>query len=218
MDRIERELPIFPLNVVLFPTMVLPLRIFEERYKAMLHDCLAADSRFGVALIKEGREVGGPAVPYDVGTMARISRVTPLESENFNILMLGERRFRLLGITQRDPYLKGPVRLIAEEVGEPPPGAEEEASIRQMLEQYLRVLLGLRGGWVREVPSPSDPVELSFLMGAVLRGDNLMRQRILEASTARERLAMLTPLLRQAYHRTRATLEERLSLQGPRLN
>ena len=66
------ELPIFPLGTVLFPGMPLPLHIFEERYKRMIGRCLDGDRAFGVTLLKSGREVGGPAIPHEVGTIARI--------------------------------------------------------------------------------------------------------------------------------------------------
>ena len=61
------RLPLFPLNVVMFPNTSIPLQIFEDRYKQMLRDCLDGDSRFGVTLIKEGAEVGDPATPHPVG-------------------------------------------------------------------------------------------------------------------------------------------------------
>ena len=65
MPSAERILPLFPLNSVLFPGESIPLQIFEDRYKQMLKDCLNADSRFGIVLIKSGREVGSPAEPHN---------------------------------------------------------------------------------------------------------------------------------------------------------
>jgi Lon protease-like protein len=73
------ELPIFPLNVVLFPGMPLPLHIFEERYKSMINRCIQAGHAFGVVLIREGQEVGPPARPHDVGTTAVIAVERPAE-------------------------------------------------------------------------------------------------------------------------------------------
>ena len=73
MSPEERSLAIFPLNTVLFPDVALPLQIFEERYKIMLQDCLDSDSRFGIVLIKAGAEVGEPAIPHSVGTMASLT-------------------------------------------------------------------------------------------------------------------------------------------------
>ena len=70
----ERWLPLFPLNLVLFPDMTIPLNIFEERYKLMINSCLENDSKFGVVLIKAGQEVGSPAITDSTGTVAYIAR------------------------------------------------------------------------------------------------------------------------------------------------
>jgi len=218
MEPLESEISLFPLHLVLFPTMVLPLRIFEERYKLMLRACLEADRQFGVVLIKEGEEVGTPAIPYTVGTLARIHQVTPVEDGQFHLLVMGERRFHLLEVTEQYPYLKGRVQFVHEEIGEPQPTSEEIGAVRQALEKYLRSLLGLRGGWTREVPSPTDPVGLSFYLGAVLGGEATERQRILEAPTARERLALLTPLLQRENEHVQAVLKERVTPKGESLN
>ena len=219
MNEAVSELPLFPLNVVLFPQMMLPLHIFEERYKEMARTCLEQNSRFGVVLIREGQETGEPAIPHNVGTSARIARATPLEEGRMNIITLGERRFRLEEVCQWRPYLKGRVRFFdPEDVGEPRPTVEMIETLRATLEQYLRALLGLRGGWVRQVESPTDPVDLSFYIPAVLRGENHVRQRILEAPTALERLDLLTPLLRAANDRTRVELEKHASRHEAHLN
>ena len=218
MNTTDRELPLFPLNVVLFPNMIVPLHIFEERYKEMLQACLDSDSRFGVVLIKQGQEVGGPAIPYATGTVARITRTTPQEDGTINVLAMGERRFHIRHIIREQPYITALVSLPEEPAGDPPPTADEIQPLRSDLEEYLRTLLGLRGGWVREVASPTDPVELSFYIGSVLRGDNQERQRILEAPTARERIRLLTPLLRREHQRIRGQLEERITPKGALLN
>ena len=219
MEQATQEIPLFPLNVVLFPRMMLPLHIFEERYKEMINGCLASDSRFGVVLIKEGQEVGETAVPHDVGTVAHITRVTSLDQGRMNLVTLGERRFRLEEVTQRQPYLKGHVRFFEPEpVGEPTPTTQSIEALRRMLDAYLKSLLGLRGGWVREVNSPTDPVELSFYIATVLRDENDPLQRILEAPAAVERLELLTPLLNEASKQTRRKLEIRLAGRMGRSN
>lgn len=218
MDTTDRELPLFPLNIVLFPRMMMPLHVFEDRYKAMVQACLDSDSRFGVVLIKQGQEVGGSATPYRTGTVARISRITPLDDSTMNLMAMGERRFHIREIRQEQPYITALVSLPEEPAGDPPPTAEEIQPIRTDLEEYLRTLLGLRGGWVREVDCPTDPVELSFYMASVLRGDTRERQRILEAPTARERIQLLTPLLRQEHQRVRDQLQKRMTPKGAFLN
>ena len=70
-----RDLPLFPLHTVLFPGSTIPLNIFEDRYKTMINDCRATDDMFGVVLIKEGEEVGGPSIPHEVGTVAKITNM-----------------------------------------------------------------------------------------------------------------------------------------------
>jgi Lon protease-like protein len=218
MDTIDRKLPLFPLNVVLFPRMMMPLHIFEDRYKAMIQACLDSDSRFGVVLIKQGQEVGAPAIPYTTGTVAMIRRITPLDDGTLNVMAMGERRFHIREIVWEQPYITALVSLPEEPAGDPPPTAEVIEPLRVDLEEYLRTLLGLRGGWVREVDCPTDPVELSFYMASVLRGDNQERQRILEAPTARERIQLLTPLLRQEHQRIRSQLEKHMTPPGAWLN
>jgi Lon protease-like protein len=218
MDTTDRELPLFPLNVVLFPRMIMPLHIFEERYKEMIQACLESDSKFGVVLIKQGQEAGAPAIPYTTGTVARITRTMPLEDGTMNLMAMGERRFHIRNIVREQPFITALVSFPEEPAGDPPPTVEEIQPLRADLEEYLRTLLGLRGGWVREVDCPTDPVELSFHMGSVVRGDNQERQRILEAPTARERIQLLTPLLRQEHQRIRSQLEKRMTPPDAWLN
>ena len=100
------ELPLFPLNLVLFPGMRLPLHIFEERYKTMIGECIDSNSPFGVLLIKEGAEAGGTAEPFRVGTTARITQNTQLDGGRLNILTIGEKRFQLIEIIKTTPFIK----------------------------------------------------------------------------------------------------------------
>ncbi len=211
-------IPIFPLSAVLFPQMILPLHIFEERYKLLLQDCLDANSRFGVALIKEGAEVGDPAVPCDVGTVARIRRVAPLDDGRFELLVQGERRFRIREITQWKPYEKALVSYPGDIEGDPPMGLWEVEDIRDKAAAYLRTVLGLQGGWSARVDSPTDPVELSYYIASVTRGNPQERQAVLEAPSGRQRLAMLLPALETATKANTEQMKERFLLKGIRLN
>ena len=90
------SIALFPLNVVLFPQGPLPLRIFETRYVDMVRKCMREDQRFGVALIREGSEVG-PADTFDVGTMAKIVDFHQLSDGFLGLSCVGEQRFRILG-------------------------------------------------------------------------------------------------------------------------
>jgi uncharacterized protein len=91
------ELPLFPLNTVLFPGMPIQLYIFEQRYKEMIHDCLKSSQPFGVVLIRNGKEANSHlAEPHYVGCSARILDVEPLEEGRMNLVALGQQRFRIL--------------------------------------------------------------------------------------------------------------------------
>src|SRR5262245_48032412 len=110
------NIPLFPLNIVLFPGMMLPLHIFEGRYKTMIRECLASDQPFGVVLAKT-QQAQAPNVVniyvndlYPVGTTARITAVEHLEDDRMNLITVGEERFILKGITaSKDDFLIGEV-------------------------------------------------------------------------------------------------------------
>ena len=91
-----KEIPLFPLNSVLFPGGRLPLRIFEQRYMEMAKACLRDGSPFGVCLIREGKEVGAPATPVEVGCLARIGAWDMPQLGMLHITALGEQRFRII--------------------------------------------------------------------------------------------------------------------------
>ena len=110
------ELSLFPLNLVLFPGMSLPLRIFEERYKLMISECLEKNLPFGVVLIKEGMEVGGLAEPHKVGTTARIIKSERQEGGQYSLQTIVEKRFGIHQITQETPFLVGKVEYLEDEV------------------------------------------------------------------------------------------------------
>ena len=101
------KLRLFPLNVVLFPNAILPLHVFEERYKIMIKHCLEDDSKFGIVLIKSGEEVGGDAEPFETGTVARVSSVRMLDEGQMSLTVVGEERFRIKSLSHSMPYLEG---------------------------------------------------------------------------------------------------------------
>lgn len=196
MSVTERWLPLFPLNVVLFPNASIPLQIFEERYKQMMQDCLDSDSKFGVVLIKAGSEVGGPAVPHTIGTMAHIVQVNRVEGGRMFISILGQQRFQIKEITQNRPYMAAQVELMedAEDVGVPP---TEMEAIRKAASEHVTLTLGMRGGWVRESRLPSDPTTLSYFIAGMLQAQLPDKQALLEASTTSKRLESELDLLRR---------------------
>ena len=103
------DLPMFPLGAILFPYVVLPLRVFEPRYRVLTHDCLAGNREFGVVLIERGFEVGGGDERFDLGTVARIVQAAETEDGRWGLLTVGSRRIRVDDWLPEDPYPKARV-------------------------------------------------------------------------------------------------------------
>jgi uncharacterized protein len=99
-----RPLGMFPLSTVLFPQAGLPLHVFEERYRALMADCLGQDGQFGVVLITRGSEVGGGDQRVDIGTVARIAQVAELADGRMMVLARGIGRVRVCQWLDDDPY------------------------------------------------------------------------------------------------------------------
>ncbi len=209
-------LPLFPLNLVLFPGMDLPLHIFEERYRNMIGECLEQDSLFGVVLIKEGTEVGAPADPERIGTSTRILHSELLDQGRMNIMTKGQQRFEIEEIVQRVPHLIGRVRFLVELEGE---GCAD--LIPQINDEYVALvknLTALTGGYTSRVDVPQDPNELSYAIAANLELEPHLRQSLLVTETAATRLFDLIPLLKQGNEELRERVAKQNPFQGPRLN
>ena len=203
------RLPLFPLNVVMFPNTSIPLQIFEERYKQMLKDCLDGDSRFGVTLIKEGAEVGDPATPHSVGTVADIVHVNRVSGDRFFISIFGSERFEIVEISQQRPYLTADVRLLADEVEVDVPPTEM-AQIRKAATEHVRLRYGLNGGWVRESRLPTDPLDLSYFIGGMLQASLQEKQALLEEPSTSKRLEAELDLLRREGDELRQQVTQQL--------
>jgi Lon protease-like protein len=215
------ELPLFPLNnVVLFPGMRLPLHIFEERYKAMIGDCVERESPFGILLIKEGQEVGEPAEPFRVGTTARITQVQNLQEGRMNILTQGERRFEVVEIVQWVPHLVGLVKYLEEDSGDVSEALVSE--VRSEYSNFLKHLAVMAGGWNRRVDVTHDPIQLSSeatsRLASSIELPRDLRQQLLESPTARERLEKLLPLLKRGNELIQEQVEKNNPFRGSRLN
>lgn len=215
------ELPLFPLNnVVLFPGMNLPLHIFEERYKAMIGACSEHDAPFGVLLIKEGREVGDPAHPFQIGTTARIIKVQQLDEGRMNISTLGEHRFEVVEIIQQLPHLVGMIRYLEEESAEVSSVLVEE--VRKEFSQFLRHQATIAGGWNSQIDVTANPTQLfsdvisSLSANVELPGE--LRQKMLESSTNQQRLEQLLPVLSRGNQIMREHVEKNNPFRGHRLN
>ena len=200
------RLPLFPLNVVLFPGRYLPLHVFEERYRLMIRHCLAGDRRFGVVLISSGSEVGEPAVPEKVGTIAKIDEVRTLDDGRMLIGVKGEQRIRIVEIVEQLPYITAEVLLLDDDIAST---VEESliADVRQAAEEHLQMMMALQGEWVQPSSPPTDPKQLRYSVGSQLQGEVIGQQGVLEAEDNSNALMLALRLLREQS----ASLKERLS-------
>ena len=179
------ELPLFPLGSVLFPGVVLPLHIFEHRYRQLVRDLSAlpegAPRRFGVLAIKDGHEVGRGNVTalYDVGCTAEIDSIVEYEDGRFDITTTGVHRFRLEAFDDDGPYARGEVELLDEVAGPGGGGAGAGAdrAVPQVPGARCRSCAGVQVGAIPELPE--DPTVLSYLIGAATVLDTYEKQRLL---------------------------------------
>jgi uncharacterized protein len=191
-----RPLPLFPLHVVLFPGLPLPLHIFEPRYRLMIGQCLEAEAPFGVVLIRAGREVGDPADPYPVGTTAQIVRHERLADGRLNLLCVGRERFRIRALRTDRVYLAADVEPLTERPSEP-----EAADLAVSLTERLRAFLGASAP---TLDLPADSTALSFAVAALMPLDLAERQALLELTSTAERLrSLITCVEREARLRGR---------------
>jgi Lon protease-like protein len=189
------ELPIFPLNTVLFPGGTLPLHIFEERYKLLARVCVQEQRPFGVCLIRSGREVGETSEPFEIGTTALITNVEPLNEGRLNIMCSGGERFRIGQIVRQAPYLVAKVDILRslEDADERTSDLSETAA--GLFAEYIRLQLAISNQWARAVETPVEPGPLSDFIAGRLAVDLRARQQLLEELSPKRRLEAETELL-----------------------
>lgn len=190
------ELPLFPLNTVLFPGQVLPLHIFEERYRLMIRRCLAEDLPFGVVLIRRGEETGGHAEPHSVGTMARIIESTHLANGTMNIVTVGVERFWIRRLYHDQPYLRGEVQSLP--LGDPRDvdvSAETAAYVRGQVERYIQLIEDAAGLHIQVEEMPETPHQVGYLAAITMQIDNKEKQELLGSSSVERMLAREIALL-----------------------
>lgn len=186
------DLPLFPLGTVLYPGGQLPLRIFEPRYLDMVRECARKDSPFGVCLILEGNEVGAPAVPAAVGTLARITDFHNREDGLLGIVIEGGLRFRVARTRVRsDGLVRGDAELWPEEAAQPVP--VEFALLQSILERLVETMAPQ---W-RHAPREryDDAGWLGFRLSELLPLHPDEQQRMLELTDPLRRLAELRDIL-----------------------
>ena len=185
------QVPLFPLHTVLFPGGRLPLRIFEQRYMDMAKACLRDGAPFGVCLIREGAEVGAPATPSEVGTLARIGTWDMPQLGLLQVVAHGEQRFRILERrVQADGLARASIERLAEapDTGIPPGCAPLVKLLERLIEQHPELF---------ERPHRLDSCAwVSGRLGELLPLPLPAKQALLELGDGRLRLEKLDTLVR----------------------
>lgn len=200
------EIPLFPLGVVLFPGMALPLHIFEPRYRHMMAHCLADQAPFGVVLATD-ESTPGHEVPAKVGTLARIADYEKLPDGQYNLLALGTRRFQIMETRRQRPYLTGLVRPLCDDEREGEDLSALAEGARAALSSYLKVVMLLVGSPERQIDIPADAEELSFLIGMCLTCEDCEKQELLEMDSVAQRLREGARMLRAETERLSQQLD-----------
>ena len=194
----REQLPIFPLNTVMFPGVRAPLHVFEDRYRALVHHLLTISDKslrlFGIVAIREGYEVGQHGVQsvHRVGCLVQMTSVEPYEDGRFDIEVLGRERLRLDGLDISGEFLVGDVETLPS--ARTPKGNDttREAKLTlETFEEYRRRLSQVSGGMVLDGDLPRDPEYLSYSLAATCLLTLRDRQGLLEVDSTLERLILL---------------------------
>ncbi len=195
----SETLPLFPLATVLYPGLLLPLHIFEERYRQLVRDLLDGPEpgRFGVIAIRKGRETGidGIGALYEIGCTATLRQVEEHQDGRFDLVAVGTQRFRLAALDTSRPYLQGAVDVLAEDTGDQVAAGLAALAVQDAFRTYLDALAE-RGGAQISVPDlPDEPVLLSYVVAASMIVELSDRQVLLAEPDALRRLTTERALL-----------------------
>lgn len=190
------EIPLFPLNTVLFPGIPLHLHIFEDRYKLMLHSCLNKNAVFGVVLIRKGQEAMGKlAEPYEIGCTARILQVDTLSDGRMNVLAQGGERFRILSLDYRLPYLVGQIERLPMPDFDPP----DLGNLLPIVKEYIEMLSQIMPDDLdtTAINFPDDPMINLNLSASVLQLPDREKQDLLSVQDSHELYLQLLRLYKR---------------------
>ena len=187
------SMPMFPLGTVLFPHALLPLHVFEERYRLMTRRVLRGDGEFGVVLIERGSEVGGGDARFDVGTVARVVRAQELPDGGYALATVGMRRMRVTRWLSDDPYPQAEVVDLADDsaAGDATRRARTLGAFAEVCELHRRIDPRLP-----DLPAIDEaPGQASYEIAALAPIGPLDAQRVLEVPGTGDRLDLLADLL-----------------------
>ncbi|MGH3192198.1 MAG: LON peptidase substrate-binding domain-containing protein [Streptosporangiaceae bacterium] len=192
-------LPLFPLGAVLYPGMLLPLRIFEERYRQLVRDLLDRPEprQFGVIAIRKGRETGIDGVHslHEIGCTATLRRVDGHQDGRFDLVTVGTRRFRLISLDETRPYYQGEIEPLTEDAVDQAAAGPAVRAAQAAFRAYLDALTEWGGATVAVGDLPDEPTLLSFIVAAAMVIDLPERQALLAEDDTMRRLTAERALL-----------------------
>lgn len=189
------RLPLFPLDIVLFPGMVLPLHIFEPRYRQMVEDCQRTDGDFGL-LWAEGEPLSLGADEELIGTRATINGLDTLPDGRYTFKAVGLERFRVRALSYDQPYLVGEILPFPLADLDSPRVRPLVDTLRPLFARYLAQLTLLVGQSVRISPWPESPESVAFLVAVMYQAQNYRKQELLAIESLPALLAREIELLR----------------------
>jgi Lon protease-like protein len=192
------EVPLFPLDLVLFPQMVVPLHIFEIRYRLMIQRCLKENQPFGIVLMTSNDEATKSVETAQVGCLARIVESEPLPDGRFRIEIVGTERFRLLDTHDNQPYRSGLIEPLHDRPATEGDWEPLVDSVKEALKDYLTRQLARAGKRVAGFRLPDEPELLSYTAACVLPIANPDKQALLELTDVPARLLSARDVLRRA--------------------
>lgn len=202
------ELPLFPLNSVLFPGAPLRLHIFEERYKQMMSVCIEEKLPFGVVLIADGEEALGPvAQPHVVGCTAHITQIQRLPMERMNLMAIGRERFRIRHLHSDRAYLRAEVEYIPVVDDNPEWTQSGSVRVRELFRRYMRSMEAAGQPPLTDTILPVPPLQLLHFVAYWMQIDLPSKQEMLECETT----SALLPRLVKTLHRESKLLDILLS-------
>jgi len=214
LKQIE-HLPIFPLPVVLLPGMLMPLHIFEPRYRQMLHHCLQDRRVFGLTY-HPGSAVGTVVVPVvgSIGCAAHIMSVVPLADERSNILAAGLCRYKTLEYIAQDPYLVARIEFFEDELTETevPPDLIQEVS--SLFIRFMKALRTLRDTPMARYSLPDDPEQLSFAVASAVLTEAEEQLEVLQMRSTEERFQFLRQGLDTIIEEVESRAKEHIAMRS----
>lgn len=194
------ELPLFPLQIVVFPGETVPLHIFEPRYRQLVKDTLQTGEPFGIVLTQRGRQAGSPEdrePTHEVGCTVRMESNEAFPDGRFNIGCIGERRFRIIEKLGERPYWVAEVEFIDDPDDRDSDGAYVACdAAADLYRVHLGLALALQNSWQRSYRLPRQPYPLVNHIASRIEAPATVKQEVLKSESTVEQLNLLSRILR----------------------